>query len=266
MRAGSASVSKKIRSTKPAVKVNSKCGQEPGPWPRRRRELRYFEPMKQSPVVRLLRWARAVVSDDAQVRQDVMRGNMRRLRWLIPMFLAFDLLMWAVFSLADPPLSPMQYEWSRAVIQVYVGTSVWLVLVWLFFMTVVQRTQFGRAARLLQAVAPLTLLVFTAVLAALDQKITPSITPYLLGCLSVSLLFLLPPVVAIGLAASGYAVLFVGIGLTQPDPALLLTNRGNGLAVALLSLVLSLVLWRRNTQYLLLQRELSERNRALERQ
>jgi diguanylate cyclase (GGDEF)-like protein len=120
--------------------------------------------------------------------------------------------------------------------------------------------------RLLQFIAPLNFLVFTIVLTALDQRITPNITPYLLGCMSVSLLFLLPPAATAGLFAIGYALFFYGVGLMQADPALLLSNRGNGFGATLLGLVLSLGLWRRNTQYLLLQRELRARNTTLEQQ
>jgi diguanylate cyclase len=84
--------------------------------------------------------------------------------------------------------------------------------------------------------------------------------------MSVSLLFMLPPVTSLWLFAIGYALFFVGIGLTQPDAALLLSNRANGFGATLLGLVLSLVLWRRNAQYVLLQRELSARNATLEKQ
>lgn len=221
--------------------------------------------MQQLPV-RFSRWVRAWAAQDAQVEQEVALDNMRRLRWMIPVFAALNLLLLVAFLPGTSALSPVQHGWWQAVMRVYVGTSVLLVAAWLLTWRVVRRAQVDRAVRLLQFAAPLVLLVFTIVLAALDQWITPGITPYLIGCLSVSLLFLLPPAAAVWLFAIGYALFYFGIGLTQPDPALLLSNRGNGIGVTLLGLVLSLVLWRRNTQYLLLQRELTARNATLERQ
>lgn len=221
--------------------------------------------MLQLPV-RFSRWVRAWAEQDAQVEQEVALDNMRRLRWLIPVFVALNLLLLAAFLPGMSALSPAQQGWWQAVMRVYVGTAVLLVAAWLLTWRVVRRPRVDRAVRLMQFAAPLSLLVFTTVLATLDQWITPSITPYLLGCLSVSLLFLLPPAAALWLFTIGYALFYFGIGLTQSDPALLLSNRGNGIGVTLLGLVLSLVLWRRNTQYLLLQRELTARNATLERQ
>lgn len=215
---------------------------------------------------RLFRWLRDMAVEDAQVEQEVALGNMRRLRWLVPVFLALNLALLAAFALHAPPTSPVKHDWWQAVSQVYVFTTAYLVAVWLGSWRVVRRTRVDRAVRWLQVLAPLSFLVFTVVLTSIDQWITPNISPYLLGCMSVSLLFLLPPVTAIGLFAVGYALFFIGIGLTQADAALLLTNRANGFGATLMGLVLSLGLWRRNTQYLLLQRELTARNATLEQQ
>lgn len=204
---------------------------------------------------------------DAQVEQEVALGNMRRLRWLIPVFLALNLLLMAFFAFGPGAwVTPVQQAWWRGVMLVYAGTTVWLVLVLLVTRRVVRRTRVDRAVRLLQIVAPSGFLLFTIALTSLDQWITPNISPYLLGCMSISLLFLLPPALTAWMFGAGYVLFYVGIGLTQSDPALLLTNRANGFGAALLGLVLSLFLWRRNAQYLLLQRELTARNATLEQQ
>ena len=216
---------------------------------------------------RLARWFGAMAAADAQVEQEVALGNMRRLRWLIPIFLVLNLLLLTVFVLGSAsPMSAAQQQWWHAVVQVYVGTACWLVLMLLTTWRVMRRTRADRAVRVLQFVAPLSFLVFTIVLTSLDQWITPNISPYLLGCMSVSLLFLLPPATTVWLFAIAYGLFFVGIGLTQTDTSILLSNRANGFGATLLGLVLSLGLWRRNAQYLLLQRELTARNATLEKQ
>lgn len=208
-----------------------------------------------------------MAEEDAQVEQEAALGNMRRLRWLIPVFLAMNLLLLVVaFLTGVSAMSAVQHDWWRAVTRVCMGNAVLLAVVWLSTRRVVRRPHVDRAVRLLQFLAPLVLLVFTIVLTALDQWITPNITPYLVGSLSVSLLFLLSPAASTWLFATSYGLFFFGIGLTQADPALLLSNRGSGFGAALLGLVLSLVLWRRNARYLLLQRELTARNAMLEKQ
>lgn len=243
------------RSRAPSVVVStSRC------------DLRYSVPMINLRD-RYARWRSAMAAADAQVEQEVALVNMRRLRWLIPMFLALNLLLMAFFLLGPAASeTPVQQTWWNGAMRVYAGTTAWLVLVLLVTSRVVRRTRVDRAVRVLQVVAPSSLLLFTIALTSLDQLITPNISPYLLGCMSVSLLFLLPPAFTVWLFGTGYVLFYVGMGLTQSDPALLLSNRANGFGAALLGLVLSLVLWRRNAQYLLLQRELTARNATLEKQ
>jgi len=215
---------------------------------------------------RIARWFNAMADADAQVEQEVALDNMRRLRWLMPLFLALNLFLLAVFLLGTPPLAAVQQDWWWALVQVYIGTAAYLVMLLLATWRVVRSARVDGAVRLLQFVAPLSFLIFTIVLTSLDQWVTPNISPYLLGCMSVSLLFLLPPATAAWLFAIGYALFFAGMGLTQLEPSLQLSNRANGFGAALLGLVLSLVLWRRNARYLMLQRELTARNATLEKQ
>ena len=203
---------------------------------------------------------------DAQVVDEVTLGNMRRLRWLGPIFLVLNLVLLTIFSLQPENAAPSQQAWRQAVMQVYAVTVVWLVAMLLMTWRVMRRTQVDGTVRALQVAAPMTFLLFTGVLTVLDQWITPNISPYLLGCMSVSLLFLLPPATAAWLFGIAYAFFFVGLGMTQADTSILLSNRANGLGATMLGLVLSLGLWRSNARYLLLQRELTARNATLEQQ
>lgn len=215
---------------------------------------------------RALSWLHATAARDSLVANEAAMGNIRRLRWLGPVFLALVLALLAVFALGPEPGSASQLAWKQSVVTVYIGAAVWLVVLVLAAWSLAARARPSPAVAVLQFVAPLSMTVFTIALAVIDQAITPNISPYLLGCLTVSLLFLLPPVTAMGLFVLSYALFFTGLGLTQHDPILLLTNRANGFAASLLGLLLSLVLWRQNVGYTLLQRELRDRNATLEKQ
>nr|MBP6854293.1 GGDEF domain-containing protein [Rhodoferax sp.] len=109
----------------------------------------------------------------------------------------------------------------------------------------------------------LSALVFTAVLSTIDQLVTPNISPFLLGCVFASMLFQLRPSEALVLYGAGYAFFFLAIGEMQSDPHQLLTNRLNGLTAVVLGMVLSTVMWSKNTRYVVLQRELGQRNAEL---
>lgn len=215
---------------------------------------------------RITQWLRALVASDAVVTQEAALGNMRRLRWLIPVFVVVNLLLLTVFALDASPGTPVQLAWRQAVMQVFAATVVIMVVLMLGVWRVMRRNRVDRWVRALQFVAPLAFLLFTIVLTVLDQRVTPNISPYLLGCMSISLLFMLPPATTAWLFSIGYVLFFVGMGMTQPDATLLLTNRGNGLGATALALVMAFWLWRRNTQYALLQRELTARNATLEKQ
>ena len=215
---------------------------------------------------RILLWVRGLIVSDAQVAEDALLGNLRRLRWLLPTFLALVLALLAVFAWQIDTSTEARLLWRETVMNVYRVTIAWLIVMGFAVWRMSSRTRSDTGVRVLLFFAPLGLLVFTAVLAVLDQRVTPSITPYLLGCISVSLLFLLPPATAISSMSLAYALFFVGLGFTQPDQTLLLTNRANGFGATLLALVLSLTMWSRNTQYNLLQRELTARNAMLEQQ
>ncbi len=215
---------------------------------------------------RVLMEVRGLVVSDAQVFDQALLGNLRRLRWLLPLFLALVLGLLAIFAWRIDPGTEAQTSWREAVMSVYRVTIVWLIVMALALWRLSSRTFPDIGVRVLLFIAPLGFLTFTAVIAVLGQWVTPNISPYLLGCVSVSLLFLLPPATSVGCLLLAYAVFFVGLGFTQPDEFLLLTNRVNGFGATLLALVLSLTLWNRNTQYSLLQRELTERNATLEKQ
>ncbi len=214
---------------------------------------------------RIARWLRAMAADDALVRHELALRNMRRLRWLLPALIALLLLLFAFVSpSADGPAA--EQAWRRALVQVYYAIGVWLVLLTVLVWWVLRTAAGATAMRVVQQLAALGFLLITVALAVVDQWVTPAISPYLLGCMMVSLLLLLPPATACWLFAIAYLALFVGLDLTQADEALLLSNRINGFSASVLGLLLAFGQWRSSARYLMLQRELTLRNAALEKQ
>jgi diguanylate cyclase (GGDEF)-like protein len=217
-------------------------------------------------LARSIAWLRKMQVRNERVVDETTMGNIRRLRWLVPVFLALDLLLLLVFAFEPETGAAQRVDWLHGVRMVYAVTAVCLVpplvAAWRFS----ARSRPDPAIRFLEFLAPLGFAFFTVALTVIDQSVTSNITPYVLGSLSVSLLFLLPPTVALVLFALMYGAFFIGLGLTQADPILLLTNRANGFGATLLALVFSIVLWHKNAQYVLLQRELQQRNDTLETQ
>ena len=104
---------------------------------------------------RLTKWFRALVDSDAEVTQAAALGNMRRLRWLIPVFLVVNLLLLTVFALDASPGTPVQLAWRQAVMQLYAVTVVIMVVLMLGAWRVMRRNRVDGWVRALQFVAPL---------------------------------------------------------------------------------------------------------------
>ncbi len=227
--------------------------------------LRYFRPMTFWPH-RLQTWLATASRDSRTVLDDAVSGNLRRLRWMAPAVIALNLLHVVVFWWVFDASTPTERAWKDAIGWSHLIMAGWLLLLGLLALAHGNRRQPGVLARVLNLLAPLTTLLFTATVTTVDQLVTPNISAFLLGCVFASLLFQLRPVEALALHVVGYVVFFVAIGTTQADAALLLSNRVNGLAAAVLGVILSGVLWHKNARYVLLQRELSQRNQDLTRQ
>ena len=123
--------------------------------------------------------------------------------------------------------------------------------------------------------ALLTLSILSTILAgialvSLDQLVTTAITPFLVICIIIALLYTIRPIVSIPLFLTTYLAYYFSIGLYQPNPAILLSNRVNGLSAIAIGAFLTLTIWRGNTRDILQkefiakqQQELEEKNNEL---
>jgi diguanylate cyclase (GGDEF)-like protein len=211
-------------------------------------------------------WSWQAIADSQSVADVVVMGNVRRLRWLALAFVPLNLLHVAIFWWFVPGGPPLDSHWKNAIGWAHLTMAVCLILMGLAAYGLARRAQPDLATKALHLLAPLSALLFSAAVSVIDQLVTPNISPFLLGCVFVSLLFQLRPSEAVVLFGAASTVFFVAIGGTQADPQQLLTNRLNGLSAAILGTLLSMVLWHKNTRYMVLQRELTQRNAELTQQ
>ena len=217
-------------------------------------------------IDRITTWLGVMTADGHLVADEALAINLRRICWLLPVVACLNLLFVAVFWWAVQGTTPRQLVWKDAIGWTHLCMAACLLPPTLAALRLSRQVAPGRWGRPLQFGVPLGLLLFTVAFTAIDQWVTPNISPFLLGCAFIGLLLLMPPRMAMVLFMAGYACFYFGLGLTQPDPVQLLTNRVSGLFAAVLGLVLSMVLWRNNTVYVLLRRELQKRNEDLVRQ
>lgn len=224
--------------------------------------LRYSGPMIQR-IAGIKAWLAVAAADSELVGDEALTGNLRRLRWLLPIIMALNLLFATVFWLGVSGSTPQHLAWKNAIGWTHLCMAVWLASPALAAHWLFRKSSPGRWGQVLQHAVPLSLMLFTVAFTMIDQWVTPNISPFLLGCAFISLLFLMPHAQAAVLFLLGYGCFYVGLGFMQSDPAQLLTNRVSGLFAAALGMILAMVLWHKNTGYALLQRELRNRNAAL---
>lgn len=87
-------------------------------------------------------------------------------------------------------------------------------------------------------------LAIGVLITVVDQWVTPAITPYIVVCVGMGVVFLLPPRLSGALFTAGFLALYVLLPLTQADAVMLLSNRVNVFTISVIGFVLSFVLWR----------------------
>lgn len=195
------------------------------------------------------------------VAEAALQDSLRRLPWtfaaLIPLLLLGALVNWNHTNAMTPA--------------VFVGANIasWLNL---FLAACLLMTalvfRFGRlsyrCSAVLLVVLALMYLTLLGLRSAVDQWGTSSVSMFSLGCVFVGTLLLIRPLHATLVYLAGYAMFHFVLGLTQSDLGLLQINRAQGFSAAVLGLLLSMLLWRKHTVTILLQRELEAQRKALE--
>lgn len=206
---------------------------------------------------------RVAQANNQSVAQETARVNLERLRWAVWIIVPFNLACVAAFWWFVDAVEPQQMLWKQQVGAVHLVMALSLGACGLACQLAMRTGAAPAWADALQVLAPGCGLLFSAMLAIVDQRVSPNISPFLLGSVFVGLVFLVRPLRAVVVYLSGFVVLYVGLGLTQTDPLQLLSNRINGFFAVVLGCMIAVMLWRKNAQYILLSRELQQRNAAL---
>lgn len=101
---------------------------------------------------------------------------------------------------------------------------------------------------------------------ALDQLVTTSITPFLVFCTIMALVFLLRPLISAAIYILTYIFFYFSIGLTQSDQLVLASNRVNGITSIAIGMGLSAILWQYYSKGFFQRKLIEEQNIKLKLQ
>lgn len=192
--------------------------------------------------------------------------NLRRLRYMSCVIVPLNIIHVGVFSQGDALAPDRVVAWRAGVMFSHLCMALLMTLLGLLAHGLLTRWRnpSGERAVLLGVLG--VSLGFAGLLGVVDQWVTPSITPVLVGCLGIGLVFLIRPVLALALFGVAGGVIAWALGLTQHDPAMLLSNRVNTLTGVMMGAALAILLWHKSAANTLLRRELQASNLTLERQ
>ena len=181
-----------------------------------------------------------------------------------------NILHIVLFSM-DTPQSIIEHTWRNGIVISHAVLAVIFVLLGLIAFLIKDNINIPTVRQAVVLIATITTLSMGVVIVSIDQLVTASITPFMVGCIITALVFLLRPPVSVLLFGLAFIAYVVAISFTQVDQAILLSNRVNGLTVVGLSLFLSIFLWRSTTNGMrhkhiiaVQQKELEQKNHELE--
>lgn len=191
--------------------------------------------------------------------------NLARLRWLTAFVAVMNLLHVLVFLLQtrNPDLqgNAQRWTWGLLWLHLVMGLIMATTAALSFQFRYATRNYFVRQVPILVAACAMA---FAIGIAAVDQYVTTSITPFMMCSMAVSLVFYFRPMAAARLYLVSTAAFYVAIGWYQDNPQVLLSNRLNGMVAGLLGLALSVILWRNFTTIQMQQDQLDRANGELQ--
>lgn len=209
--------------------------------------------------------AKSVFFADPTLSADAVGVNFRRLLTGSLIAIPVSAIHIAAFALRSDLTTQAQQLWRTGIIVCHSALLV-LMCATLFLalrerkkplpLAVSRAFQFGLIA---------ALNILCAAIVSVDQLVTSSITPFLVFCAIVGAFLLIRPLTSLPLFLLSYLVYFFAVGLYAQSPAILLTNRVNGLTAIALGFALSAIMWRHHAVSVE-QRDCIERQKnALER-
>ena len=168
-----------------------------------------------------------------------------------------------LFLFATPAATSAQIAWKEGILIMHAASAVFMfaAAIVLFFLRKMETVR--PAMRLTIGAFLLWFPILGITLVMYDQYVTTNITPFLVVCMALGFLPVIRPSIALAVFASSFAAFYFAIAVIQEDPAILLTNRVNGLTFAAIGFVLSVILWHQQRRNILQHRQIVEQSREL---
>jgi len=204
-------------------------------------------------------------SEHVQVLDQAATINLDRVRIITPLVASLNAVHVLVFlvQLLRTPVDTTAYRWAQGLMFTHLIMGVTMLGAALLARHW-HRTHQSRRGQELAVGLAATSMMFAIAVTCVDQLVTPNITPFLITCAVAGVTLYVRPRVSAALYVAAFAVFYVAMGITQQDPAQLLSNRLNGITACLMGAMLSVLMWRKFTTITLQQGLLEKANTELQ--
>lgn len=204
-------------------------------------------------------------AEHASVADAATAANLQRLRWLTPLVALVNAIHVLVLGLQllTGGYAGVALSWRVGLLWAHLGMGLTMVGC-AAAAAYLHRASPSKWGRWLPLGTSAVGLLFAIILVTIDQWVTPNVTPFLISCLLISVVFYIRPMPGAALYLFAYGSYFWGMGLTQHNPEQLFSNRLNGVTACVLGWALAVVMWRNFTTITCQQRQLAQANAALQ--
>ena len=197
--------------------------------------------------------------------------NMDRIYYLSIISVLMRILIITNLWIKPPAVDTNEIIWRKGLIISHLVFLIIIFLLGIYAYKVRKRTNVNLTMVIAQYIAIISILYISIVIVVIDQLVTNSITPFLIGSVATATIFIIKPIYSILVYFMVYIMYFFMMPITQIDPVVLLSNRINGITSIALGVLLSLLLWRYNVVNIeqehrikCQQKNLEEKNKKLE--
>jgi len=200
------------------------------------------------------------------IHNDLLTINFRRIQLssFVGLMLTFSFaVLFLFFTSTD---NEAQEFWRLGILTVHTVLTVILIGIRIgcIFVRKAQEETHGKAIKALMYGEIIAILAAGVILVSLDQIVTTSISPFILICIILSMIFIVKPIIQMLLFCFTYGLYSIHIGIYQTDQVVLLSNRVNGFAAIVIGTVLSTFIWRNTIKNLKQQRFIVKQQQELE--
>jgi signal transduction histidine kinase len=179
----------------------------------------------------------AAADEDERIREALHAQNLDRLRTVTPPLFAVFLVHVLIFAVWVHPDTAAERAWRSELIGAH-GLLATL------FAAIFGLTWRRRPPSVFDAVVASCFISAGALIAGIDQHVTPAITPYFVGTLGTAFVLRLPPRAIVASWTVGFLVFCGAIELRTPVAAQRVSNLVNGVTVSILSAALAVLFFR----------------------